>query len=167
MTKVSQFVFRKFDGTKIVDVNKYVKDWVTVHPYGNVTIGCDSQTHSRWVKYAISIVMHNVDENGIGHGAHVIYSTVVDKNKSTKKDVYSKLWAETEYTMLAAELLKDCGKKVVVHLDYNSKESEYSNMLYASGIGYVKGLGYEAFGKPHAWCATHTADALCRTAPKK
>jgi len=35
-------------------------------------------------------------------------------------------------------------------------------MLFASGIGYIKGMGYKAEGKPYAWCATHTADALCR-----
>jgi len=159
--------FRKYDGTKIINPSDYVKTWVKAHPHGNVTIGCDSQEYSRHIKYAVTIVMHNVDENGIGHGAHVIYATIVNKDKNIKKDVYSRLWAETEYTIEAAKMLKDCGKKIVIHLDYNSNESAYSNTLYDTGIGFFKGMGYEVYGKPHAFVATHTADDLCRRGKNK
>ena len=45
-------IFKKFDGTVIEDVNKYVRDWATENPYGTVIIGCDSQEFARYVKYA-------------------------------------------------------------------------------------------------------------------
>ena len=46
-------IFKKFDGTVIEDVNKYVGDWATENPYGTVTIGCDSQEFARYVMYCI------------------------------------------------------------------------------------------------------------------
>ena len=171
-----KLVFKKFDGTVIEDVNKYVKDWVMENPYGTVTIGCDSQEFARYVKYAIVIIMHFKDKYDIGHGAHVISAILFDKDMKTKygyvekggsKDfdtsrLYNKLWKEAELTIQAAQMLQGCDKKIRIHLDYNSKEEEVSNALYASGIGYATSFGYEAYGKPWAWCSTHVADALCR-----
>ena len=172
-----ELIFKKFDGTIIDDVNKYVKEWALKNPYGTVTIGCDSQEFSRYVKYAIVIVMHVKDKYDVGHGAHVISSAIFDKDMKTrhgfveKKNgsrdfdtsrLHNKLWKEVELTIQVAKMLDGCNKKVKIHLDYNSEETEASNALYASGIGYAQGMGYEAFGKPWAYCATHTADALCR-----
>jgi predicted RNase H-related nuclease YkuK (DUF458 family) len=170
-------VFKKFDGTIIKDVNQYVKDWVKENPYGTVTIGCDSQEFPRYVKYATVIVMHVKDKQGVGHGAHVIDSIIFDKEMKTKhgyvsnkegnkefdtSKLHNKLWREVELTIQAAHMLDGCEKKIKIHLDYNSDEKEVSNVLYASGIGYAQSMGYEAMGKPFAYCATHTADALCR-----
>lgn len=172
-----KLVFKKFDGTVIEDVNKYVKEWAMENPYGDITIGCDSQEFARYVKYAIVIVMHFKDRYDVGHGAHVISATLFDKDMKTKhgfvprKDgsrdfdtsrLHNKLWKEVELTIQVAHLIDGCNKKVKIHLDYNSDESKVSNALYASGIGYAQGMGYEAFGKPWSWAATHTADALCR-----
>ena len=170
-------VFRKFDGTLIEDVNTYVKNWSKENPYGQVIIGCDSQEHSKYVTYAIAIVMHYKDRWGGGHGAHVIKSVMKDykfrtpdgtlKIKNGKKSfdtsvLQGKLWREVELTVQAAKLLKDCDLKIRIHVDYNSKENEMSNVLYASGIGYAQGMGFEAEGKPYAWAASKVADALCR-----
>lgn len=158
----NKLIFKKINETIIKDVNQYVKNWVTNHPYGEVTIGCDSQQHTSYIKYSTVIVMHTIDEFGIGHGAHVISSSIIDKSKNVKSDIYTKLWAEAEYTLQAAQMLDGCTKNIKIHLDYNSKESEYSNVLYAAGIGFIKGMGYEAEGKPHAWAATHVADDICK-----
>jgi|AntAceMinimDraft_16_1070373.scaffolds.fasta_scaffold63038_1 predicted RNase H-related nuclease YkuK (DUF458 family) len=159
---MTELIFKKVDETIIKDVNQYVKDWVIDHPYGEVTIGCDSQQHTHYIKYSIVIVMHVVDEFKIGHGAHVISSSITDRSKNLKSDIYSKLWAEAEYTIKAAQMIDGCTKDIKIHLDYNSKETEYSNVLYSAGLGYVKGMGYEAEGKPHAWAATHVADDICK-----
>lgn len=155
-------IFKKVDGTIIKDVNQYVKNWITNHPYGEVTIGCDSQQHTRYIKYSTVIVMHVIDEFEIGHGAHVISSSIIDRSKNIKSDIYTKLWAEAEYTIQTAQMLDGCTKNIKIHLDYNSKESEYSNVLYSAGLGYVTSLGYEAYGKPHAWAASHSADHVVR-----
>ncbi|MFW6377141.1 MAG: ribonuclease H-like YkuK family protein [bacterium] len=163
MEKNTEFIFHKYDGTPISNVNEYVKKWYSENPNGDIIIGCDSQEHSNYIKYAITVIMHKIDEHGIGHGAHVIYSTIKDYSKAAKSDLYTKLWLETEYTVEAAKLFDDCVKKPVIHLDYNSKDSEYSNVHYQSGIGYARGMGFKAKGKPDAWGASHTADAICKT----
>jgi predicted RNase H-related nuclease YkuK (DUF458 family) len=172
-----KLIFKKMDGTIINDVNQYVKDWAANNPFGTVTIGCDSQEFARYVKYAIVIVMHAKDKYNVGHGAHVINCTLFDKDIKAKRvapkpagdskdfdtsKLHHKLWQEVELTIQAAQMLEGCNKKVKIHLDYNSDAHEMSNVLYASGIGYAQGMGYEACGKPWSWAATHTADALCR-----
>ncbi len=165
---MSKLIFKKIDGTVIKDVNQYVKDWMSKYPYAEVTIGCDSQAHAKYIKYSIVIVMHIFYEskeenpNRVGNGAHVISADVIDRNRNLKSDLYSKLWAEAMYTVEAAQLIDKCTKNIVIHLDFNSNEDAYSNVLYASGLGYVKGMGYEAYGKPYAWASSHAADHLCR-----
>ena len=170
--------FKKFDGTIIEDVNQYVKDWAIANPYGQIIIGCDSQEYARYVKYAIAIVMHYKDKYGAGHGAHVIKCILIDKihkapgghlkiDKRGKKSfdtniLQGKLWKEVELTIQTANMLEGCNRKIKIHVDYNSDEKAVSNMLYAPGIGYAQGLGFEAEGKPYAWAATHVADSLCR-----
>lgn len=172
-----KLIFKKHDGSTIEDVNQYVKQWALENPYGTVTIGCDSQEFSRYVKYAVVIVMHCKDQYEVGHGAHVISATLYDKEMKTKhgfiekknggKDfdtsrLHNKLWREVELTIQAGQMLEGCNKKIKIHLDYNSDQTEVSNALYASGIGYAQGMGFEAFGKPFSWASTHVADALCR-----
>lgn len=164
----TKLVFKKFDGTLIKDVNKYVNDFIVENPYTDITIGCDSQEHAKYIKYSVVIVMHRKDKYGGGHGAHVINANYIDKSKTIKSDIYSKLWAEAELTIETAKMLDldNYSNSIKVHLDYNSKEEEYSNVLYSAGIGYVKGMGFEAFGKPHAWAASNVADGFCKNKVK-
>jgi len=178
-----KLAFRKLDGTAIGNVSQYVKNWITEYPYGEIIIGCDSQEHSRYVKYAIVIVMHVFFESKydnpdrVGNGAHVIKAIIFDKNYKTPKGamkikegrrdfntstIHGRLWKEVELTIEAAQMLEGCQKKIMIHIDYNSDESAASHTLYASGIGYANGMGYEAKGKPFSYVATHTADRLCR-----
>jgi len=164
--------FRKLDGTAILDVEKYVKAWVkekkVSYPYSTVTIGCDSQVHGRRIKYSIVVCLHLVDKMEVGHGAHVIVSDIWEKRmaKSQVEEMPSKLWKEAEFVLEAAQMV-DGGdgtfkKRITVHLDLNIEPNRGSNMMYAAGLGYITGMGYKAEGKPFAWAATHTADALCR-----
>jgi uncharacterized protein len=158
-----KLTFKKYDGTVIKDVQAYVKNWVKENPYGTVTIGCDSQEHARYIKYAVSIVMHFKDKWGGGHGGHVINAVFVDTSKNMKSDVFTKLWAEAEITIVVAQMIGDIGKKIKVHLDYNSDPGKYSHVLYNAGIGYVNSMGYEAYGKPFAYAASHTADRAAKS----
>jgi len=176
--------FKKQDGTLIPDVNQYVKDWIKDYPHGEVYIGCDSQEYSGHVSYAVVIVMHrfiesakeNPDRNG--KGAHVIISKIRDTENKTPKNNYTydkngkkhfntsilapKLWKEVELSIEAAKLLDIGRERVKIHIDYNSKEDTGSHMLYASGLGYVEGMGYEAVGKPGANVASIIADWFAR-----
>ena len=161
-------IFKKTTGEIIENVETYVKNWVKSNPHGSVIIGCDSQLHGRRIKYSVAVVMHHVDSMGGGHGAHVIVADIWQKRKthSPIEEMPSKLWAEAEYTLIAAQMIDgndDAFKKrLMLHLDFSDNAKDRSNMMFASGIGYLQGMGYQAKGKPHAYVATHTADAFCR-----
>ena len=181
---MTQLEFKKSNGTVIKDVNQYVKDWMSEYPYGEIYIGCDSQEYNHHVSYAVVIVMHrfleSLEENPdrTGKGAHVIISNIKDKDNKTPKNNYSfdkdgkrvfntsilapKLWKEVELAVEAAKLLDIDQEKIKIHIDYNSKENTGSHMLYASGLGFVEGMGYSAVGKPNAWCSSIVADFYAR-----
>jgi predicted RNase H-related nuclease YkuK (DUF458 family) len=154
-------MFKKFDGTIITDVNQYVVDWLARYPYSEVFIGADSQKHKRVVKYSITICLHHIDESGIGRGCHVIFAIHVSKDFLRKEEKFNRLWKEAELAITAAKMIEKCGKKITIHLDYNSDEACYSNILYAAGIGLCKEEGFEALGKPYAPIASICADKLC------
>lgn len=161
-------IFRKTTGEVVDNVEKYVKDWTKDNPYGHVMIGCDSQMHGRRIKYSVAIVMHYMDSMGVGHGGHVLIADIWTKRKtgSPIDEMPSKLWAEAEYTLAAAQMVdgndETFKKRLMLHLDYSSDAKDKSNMMFAAGLGYLQGMGYKAEGKPHAYVATHTADAFCR-----
>lgn len=162
-------IFKKLNGEIVENVEKYVKDWIKENPYGQVIIGCDSQIHGRRIKYSVAIVMHYVDRMGIGHGGHVLVSDIWAKRKSggtPLEEMPSKLWGEAEYTLLAAQMVdgqdETFKKRLMLHLDFSNETKNKSNIMFAAGLGYLQGMGYNAEGKPHAYVATHTADALCR-----
>jgi len=163
-----KLIFKKISGEIIEDVEKYVKNWVKNNPYGNVIIGCDSQVHGKRIKYSIAIVMHYIDESGIGHGAHVIVADIWEKRKYSSPDdeIFSKLWKEAEYTLKTAQMVDGNDemfkKRLLLHLDYSNNTKDKSNIIFSSGIGYLREMGYSAEGKPNSYVATHTADALCR-----
>jgi len=161
-------VFKKVDGTLVENIEKYVKNWTKDNPHGQVIIGCDSQVHGRRIKYSIAVVMHHIDRMGTGHGAHVLIADSWEKRmaKSPLEEMPSKLWKEAEFTLMAAQMVDGADeifkKRMVLHLDYSDNAKDKSNIMFASGIGYLTGMGYHAEGKPHAYVATHTADAFCR-----
>lgn len=161
-------IFKKLTGEVVENVEKYVKDWVKENPYGHVIIGCDSQMHGRRIKYSVAIVMHYIDKMGIGHGGHVLVADVWTKRKTSSPidEMPSKLWAEAEYTLIAANMVDGNDeifkKRMILHLDYSNDAANKSNVMFASGIGYLQGMGYNAEGKPASWCASHTADHFCR-----
>lgn len=160
--KKYELVWRKIDGTLVNDVVDYTKKWLEKWPNGTITIGCDSQEHTNYIKYSVTLNMHMIDTNGIGRGGHIIIANVIDKDKNMKSDLFTKLWAEAELTVAAAQAFEGFDSKIIIHLDYNSDEKEYSNILYNSGLGFVKGMGYEVKGKPFAWASSHSADAFCK-----
>ncbi len=156
----------KFDGTPVEDVESYVKNFMDNYPNGTVTIGCDSQEHAKYIKYSVSICMHMVDEFQLGHGGHVIACNITDRSKNAKQDIYTKLFAEAELSVQAAKSLNiEETIRLIIHLDYNSKPSEYSHALYSTGLGYVRGMfngQIEVYGKPDAWVASSTSDKVCK-----
>lgn len=165
--------WKKYDGTPIPDVKSYLQAWMAEWPLGEIMIGCDSQAHTSHIKYSVTLNMHMIDEGGIGKGGHIIFANILDTTKSIKNDLYTKLWAEVEYSVMAAQEIdaENLGARIIIHLDYNSKPEKYSNVLYSGGLGYVRGMlpyqNVEVYGKPDAWAASHSADALCKNKQAK
>lgn len=145
--------FQKNDGTIIKNIDAYINEWTKQHPNCEIYVGCDSQRSAGHIVYVTAICMYN-----IGKGAHVIYRK--EKEPSTP-NLYNRLWHEVEKSIQVANQI-NINKKIVIHLDYNSKHGEKSNAIYETGIGYAKSLGYEAVGKPIAYGATYAADKHCR-----
>jgi predicted RNase H-related nuclease YkuK (DUF458 family) len=163
-----KLTFKKVDGTLITDVEKYVKNWIVKNPNGSIIIGCDSQVHGRRIKYSTVIAMHYVDECGCGHGAHILVADNWEKRmqKMPLDEMPSKLWKETEYVLLAAQMVDGSDetfkKRITIHLDYSNDEKNKSNIMFAAGIGYLSGLGYHAQGKPNSTIASNVADHFVR-----
>jgi len=146
--------FIQTNGKVIDDLFGYVKEWVEKHPISEIHIGCDSQEVSGKVNYVTAICLYQ-----LGKGAHIIYKK---ERVPAINNMYTKLWPEVVKAVEAAEMLKDIGMRIVVHVDYNSDKTEKSNSLYESGLGYIKSMGFEATGKPNAWAASKCADNYCR-----
>lgn len=146
--------FKTRQGLIIEDLKKYVSDWISDKPNIEIYIGCDSQERERHIDYAVSICMYDPGKGG--HVINRITSTPLSKTINTR------LWEEVNMSILVADELKDLNLKITIHCDYNSKPTELSNQLYDSGIGYAKAMGYEAAGKPNAWCSTYVADHAVR-----
>ena len=158
--------FKTYQGMVIDDLKRYVSNWVADKPDAQIFVGCDSQQNNKEVDYAVSVCIYNP-----GKGGHIISrKTTHDlifkggkRHKSKDEEaIFDRLWKEVEMAVDVADELKDIGRYIMIHCDYNSKESELSNRLYGSGIGYALEHGYEAAGKPFAWAATHSADNAVR-----
>ena len=165
--------WKKYDGTPIPNILDYINGWISEWPNGEIMIGCDSQAHTTHIKYSVTINMHMIDSGGTGKGGHIIFANVIDTSKTVKNDLYTKLWAEVEYSVIAAQEIdaENLSVRIIIHLDYNSKPEKYSNVLYSGGLGYVRGMfpygNVEVYGKPDAWAASHSADALCKNKQAK
>ena len=152
--------FKQTNGKVIDDLFEYVKDWIEKYPNSEIFVGCDSQEVGDKINYVTTVCLYE-----IGHGVHVILKKEAEpKPQSTHPlaNMHPKLWSEVVRSVEVAEHLKGIDKKITVHVDYNSKDSEKSNQLYEAGIGYAKSMGYDAVGKPHAWAASCAADNYCR-----
>lgn len=152
--------FKDISGNEIQDLQDYVTKWVKKNEDSEIFIGCDSQEYKERITYAVSVCLYR-----IGNGAHVIVKKEHEYKKEgydSLKNILPKLWNEVVKSVEVAETLKDVGKKITIHLDYNSSKNDKSNQLYESGIGFVKSLGFLAEGKPDAWSATKVADKYCR-----
>jgi len=165
--------FKKIDGTVIVDVEAYVKDWVKNNPYGKLIIGCDSQIHGRRIKFSTVVIMHYKDRYDQGKGAHVIIADVWEKrmNKTQVEEMPNKLWREAEYALQAAQTINGVDElfkmKITVHLDFNSEansnsHANLSNMMYGAGLGLLSAYGYKVYGKPDSVIASNCADHFAR-----
>jgi len=158
ITKSKTFNWSHFRimGTGVkVNLKDHAQKYLTANPACEVHVGCDSQNMSGVTIYVTTVVFRHPRE-----GAHVIYKK---EKVDCIKDIWTKLWAETERSVdLANHLSQDLGIAVSqIDLDYNTDPAYKSHSVYTAATGYVSSLGYATKAKPNLLMAVWAADALC------
>ena len=132
-----------------------------------VYIGCDSIRHStgkfptkKWFATYTTVVVIHVDSK---HGGKIFPVTITEPDFGNLR---SRLLREVELTIEAAEQIAPHlnGKLLEIHLDINDDPRHASSVVINEAIGWVRGMGYTAKGKPDGWAATHAADHCVRKA---
>lgn len=132
-----------------------------------VYIGCDSSrrkdANGDWTAYySTAVVIHLIDDSGIGHGCRVFCdnTTLLDydqrKDRPALRMMNEAYHAVEAYQQLEDELIM---REVEVHLDVNSDPKHGSNCAMAMTMGYVRGItGRDVRIKPNAFAASYAAD---------
>jgi len=160
-------IFEKVNGEKILDVKKYIKEYVDEYPNVKLRIGTDSQEKGGKTTFATVIAFEH-PRNGV----HVI-STQFKHNGLL--DLMSKMLKEVSCTKDVADFLEvelrdlKISKNINVneniftlHTDVNPDDRWDSNIAYNSIVGWLRGCGYDVETKPDAWAASKAADAICK-----
>ena len=132
-------------------------------------IGTDGQNlGNRGTSFVQCIVLHIVNESGIGKGARCFYIRFVERRHNVR---FTRLLREAEVTIKlmnkVTPLFDELDIPWEVHVDINSNPRWGSYEAYKVCKGWFEGLGVNAVFKPHAWVASIVADRHTRgTKPK-
>jgi len=142
------------DGSR-VDLDEYVIRMKANHPNVEIYVGCDSQNYSGYTVYVTTVLFRFSSQ-----GAQVIY---LKEKVDRIRDMWTRLWAETERSIqLAVHLKSTCGVSVKqIDMDYNSDPNYPSNKLISPAMGYAESYGFTAKTKPSLLMATWAANVLC------
>jgi predicted RNase H-related nuclease YkuK (DUF458 family) len=140
-----------------------IRDFIQENKNCKVYLGADSQRiKKKRVKLATVVVVHYIDNDGIGRGAKVFPDITFDKIIDAKLSrPYNRMMKEVQlltelYTRLEDILIE---RDFEIHLDISPDVSKGSNIAYGSAKGWVRGItGVEPICKPNAWCASCVAD---------
>jgi len=130
-----------------------IKEVLNANPTAKIFLGSDSQRQKKKkIKYATSLVIHYIDENGIGKGAKVFTDILMeDAIKENLSRPFVRMMREVElvtelYMSLEDVLLE---RDVEIHLDVSPNKGDGSNVAYGAAVGYVKGfIGLDPVTKP-------------------
>jgi len=147
--------FRKLTGPPHFELAPYVKKIIEQNEGFEMRIylGCDSQNKGVKTAYATTLVFHIASS-----GCHIIYKKEL---VPIIKDMWTRLWKETEKSCEVALYLREHGIEVsTIDLDYNSDPSKKSNKLVSAAVGYVESLGFKARCKPDLLPGAYAADNI-------
>ena len=147
--------FKKLTGPPEFELAPYVKSILKLHEGFDVQIylGCDSQNKAIDTVYATTIVFHIASS-----GCHVIYKK---EHVPRIKDMWTRLWKETENSCEVAIYLREHGIEVsTIDMDYNTDPTKKSNKLVKAAVGYVESLGFKARCKPDLLPGAYAADNI-------
>lgn len=158
------YIWYKTNKTEIVDLAKYVKEYIAQYPGEyDIFIGTDSQRVRKrnTVLFAMVIVIYRH-----GKGGHIIYS----KHKRTDKmlkDKLMRLRTEVGYSIEIANYLTSHDVLInpdimTIHIDISPKKENASNAIYAEAVGWVRGMGYLCETKPSSPASSYAADWIVK-----
>jgi len=128
---------------------------VSKHPLITIHVGTDSQSVAKQTQYA-TVIAYRLGNRGVHYIVHKIGVPKI-------KDLWTRLWKETEMSIKIAEKMKKAlGIEVQIDMDYNEDESFKSNRLVNASRGWANSLGYQVNMKPNIQVATRAADHHCR-----
>lgn len=145
-----------------------IKEYLSaVSEQSRVYIGCDSSRHKNrngdWcAQYTTAVVVHNIDDHGIGHGCRVFCDSHTLRDYDQRSDRPAmRMMQEAYHAVEAYQQLEDelIMREVEVHLDVNADPKHGSNCAMSMTMGYVRGVtGREVMIKPDAFAASYAAD---------
>ena len=109
--------FKLFGGKEIENLGEYLRNYYAKNPKVKFYVGTDSLQNGKFTKYVTTVCMlhpEHIDEKGMFHysaGVHVVYHR---ENVKRIRDVFSRLWHETELTFEIAQYVHEALKDVWV-----------------------------------------------------
>lgn len=146
---------RLYDGKK-VELESYVKEYMSSKENVEILIGCDSQNFGNKTIYAIVVALYDK-----GKGAHVLFK----RWKTNREYIRSvRLLNEVWFAIEVAEAMKEAGipKPRWIDIDINPDPKFKSNEVFRQAVGLVEGMGYEVRYKSLGPIATYAADHLVK-----
>jgi len=132
---------------------EYIKEFIEERPDAFIYIGADSQRQKKKrVKYAIVVIVHFIDENGVGKGAKVFAD--VSYEKQPQEDLsrpYQRMMREVAMITELYEQLEDTlmMREFEIHIDVNPKKGTGSNVAFDAAKWTIFGsTGVEPICKP-------------------
>jgi predicted RNase H-related nuclease YkuK (DUF458 family) len=127
-----------------------------------VAVGTDSQKHGGVWKFATVILLMMESDEGVSHGAKVIYSKystrdIISINERMVREVAKSV--EVAYEIYDLVDLYDF--PLEIHADINPDPKWKSNKALSEAVGLILGMGYDFKIKPDAWASSKAADKLC------
>lgn len=147
--------FKQIDG-KRVNLIEHCSEILGKYPNAEILIGCDSQNHKQYTRYAVAVVFRY----GIS-GAHYIF-TIVKTDKI--KDLFTRLFKECELSLEIANFITEntSYKVKAIELDFNNYTITKSTPLISATKGWCESLGYTVILKDGDKIASRAADKHCR-----
>ena len=120
-----------------------------------IYVGSDSQNLGKKTVYC-TVIAYKLGNRGVHY---ILYK----KKQIIIKDLWSRLWHETELSIDTAEWLNQKIKVgIEIDMDYNENEVYKSNKLISAAKGWANSLGYKVNVKPQMQIATRAADYNCK-----
>lgn len=147
--------FKLVTGQK-VNLIEHCSEILGKYPNAEILIGCDSQNHKQYTRYAVAVVFRY----GLS-GAHYIHTIVkVDKIK----DLFTRLFKECELSLEVAQFITEntAYRVKAIELDFNNFKVTKSTPLISATKGWAESLGYKVVLKDGEMIACKAADKHAR-----